>query len=306
MKRKQPASATRARLQVLGAGDTQRFAEVVSEALASRQRLDREAALEALIERPAPELRAQLRELYRTLDADGLKRDQGAIQRLMIIKCLRGIRDARDADIAVLATDTSEKAFGEDTTWELRAQGLMLLAETAPDVFPYYAVEHLDDMAGPEESEPAGTAFQLLAATGNHAVLYHWLLRATPGAVSERVFELLIDEAPPAVIQRYASGALATAVKREDDAFCTVLAETIVRLELTACYPALAELMFARVSDELYAYVAMLLAGTNRPALLSILEDQLHRGRRPNLVVEALRVRTTPEQEAILRRWEDA
>ena len=64
--------------------------------------------------------------------------------------------------------------------------------------------------------------------------------------------------------------------------------------------------MFARVSDELYAYVAMLLAGTNRPALLSILEDQLHRGRRPNLVVEALRVRTTPEQEAILRRWEDA
>ena len=29
------------------------------------------------------------------------------------------------------------------------------------------------------------------------------------------------------------------------------------------------------------------------------------RGRRPRAIAAALRVRTTPEQEAILRRWED-
>jgi hypothetical protein len=49
----------------------------------------------------------------------------------------------------------------------------------------------------------------------------------------------------------------------------------------------------------------MLLASTNRLALLDILEQQLHRGRRPKLVADALSVRPTPEQRAILQRWED-
>jgi len=60
------------------------------------------------------------------------------------------------------------------------------------------------------------------------------------------------------------------------------------------------------IDSRLDAYVAMLLAGTNRTPLLAILEDQLHRGRRPKLIVEALRVRPTAEQVAILQRWEDA
>lgn len=306
MKRKPQASAARARLQVLGAGDARKFAEFASEVLASGRRLDREEALEALVQRPIPELRGQLRDLYIDLDADGLKRDQGAIQRLRIVKYLRAIGDSRDVDVGVRATDAYEKAFGEDTTWELRVHGLLLLADIAPDAFPYYAVEHLDDMAGPEESEPAGTAFQLLAATGNHASLYQWLLGSGGGGPAERVFELFAEDAPTEIIQRYASGALAMAIKREDDALCTVLVESIVRLELEACYPAITGLMFARVSDEMYAYVAMLLAGTNRTPLLAILEDQLHRGRRPKLIVEALRVRPTAEQVAILQRWEDA
>jgi len=306
VKRNAQASATHARLLVLAAGDAKKFAEFVSDVLASGKRLDREAALEALVERPIPELRAQLRELYFELDADGLKRDQGAIQRLSIIKYLRAIGDSRDADVAVRATDAYEKAFGEDTTWKLRAEGLMLLVEIAPEVFPYYAVEHLGDMAGPEESEPAGTAIQLLAGTGNHVALYQWLLGTSDGGPGERVFELFAEGAPAEIIQRYASGALATAVKREDDALCTVLVESIVRLELEACYPAIGEMMFARVSDELYVYVAMLLARTNRQPLLMILEDQLHRGRRPKLIVEALRVRPTAEQKAILKRWEEA
>ena len=69
-------------------------------------------------------------------------------------------------------------------------------------------------------------------------------------------------------------------------------------------YPALASLMSGRISDELYSYLAMLLAGTNRAPLLAILDEQLHRGRRPKLVLAALTVRPTDEQRAIVERWE--
>jgi hypothetical protein len=83
-----------------------------------------------------------------------------------------------------------------------------------------------------------------------------------------------------------------------------VLVESIVRLELEASYAAIGELLFAKISDELYSYVAMLLASTNRAPLLAILDSQMHDIRRRSMLVAALRVRTTPEQELILRRWE--
>ena len=45
---------------------------------------------------------------------------------------------------------------------------------------------------------------------------------------------------------------------------------------------------------------------TNRPTLLSILSEQVERDiRRRPAILDALRVRTTPEQAAILKRWED-
>jgi hypothetical protein len=304
MKRKAPASASRARLAVLATADDRKFRDVIGEMLASKQRLDREAALEALVARPAAELRPLLRELYFELDADPLKRDQGARQRVDIVKVLHSIGDTRDADIGVRSTDAYEHAFGEDISWQLRVHGLMLLARLAPEVFPYYAVEHLDDLGG-VDGEPANSAFQMLAAAGHHALIYQWLLTSSGGATNTAaVFELFAD-APPEIVHRYARHALAGAIKREDEALCTVLVESIVRLELEASYASIAELLFAKVSDELYSYIAMLLASTNRAPLLSLLEEQLHRGRRPKLIVAALEVRPTPEQEAIVRRWDE-
>jgi hypothetical protein len=304
VKRKPAASASRARLAVLSTADDRKFREVIGEMLASNQRLDREAALEALVERPVAELRPVLRELYLELDADGLKRDQGARMRVDIVKVLLALGDSRDADIGVRATDAHEHAFGEDISWRLRVHGLMLLARLAPDVFPYYAVEHLNDLGG-IDGEPANSAFQMLAAAGQHALIYQWLLSSSGTATNTAAVFDLFTEAPPGVVHRYAGNALAGAIKRQDEALCTVLVESIVRLELEASYPAIGELLFAKVSDELYSYVAMLLASTNRAPLLALLEEQLHRGRRPKLIEAALHVRPTPEQEAILRRWEE-
>lgn len=270
----------------------------------SRDRLAREAALEALVERPLPALRDALRELYEELDADGLKRDQGARLRTAIVRILAAGGDVRDADIAIKACDTFEQVLGDDLSWQLRTHGLRLLADASPELFPYFAVEHLDDVhiGG---AEPANTALQLLAGTNNHALIYQWLISGehSPAMVTP-VFELLRD-APREVLSRYVERAITIATRTADDALAIVIAEAIVNGEMDARYDALGELMSAKISDELYTYLAVLLAATNRPPLLAILEQQLHGGRKPRAIEDALRVRTTPEQEVILKRWED-
>lgn len=291
------------RLKVLSAGDERAFAAYAIELLQSGDRLAREAALEALVERPAAAAREPVRKLYFELAADGIKRDQGAAMRVAILKMLQQLGDVRDGDIAVHATGAEEIAFGQDIAWPLRVYGLRLLADLDPELFPFLAVEHLDDRKG-EDIEPANTALQLLAGTGNYVALYQWLISGDhpPGIVTV-AFELLA-EGPREIVGRYVARAKELALRRGDDEFAIALADAIVRLELADSYAALAELMSAKISEELYNYLAVLLAGTNRRELLSLLEEQLYRGRRPKVVAEALQLRSTPEQRAILERWE--
>ncbi len=302
--RKRASTTELSRLTVLAAGDERAFAAYAAELLRSGDRLGREAALAALLERPLPSMREPLRELYFELAADGLKRDQGATLRIGIVRILAELGDVRDRDIAIDAASAFESVFDDDLTWTLRVHGLRLVADLDANLFPYYAVEHLDDNTG-IGGEPANTAFQLLAGTGNYVPVYQWLLEGDrhPPLVAG-AFELLTG-GPRDIVQRYAAQAMELAVRRADEALATVLAEAIVNLELEASYNALSGLMAAKLSDELYNYLAVLLAGTNRPPLLAILEHELHRGRRPRIIAEALRIRTTPEQAAILRRWEE-
>lgn len=301
--KKRPSNVELSRLKVLAAGDERSFLAYAVELLESGDRLAREAALEALVERPLPGAREALRALYFELAADGLKRDQGATMRVAILKILQAVDDVRDRDIAIHATDASEIAFGDDVAWPLRVHGLRLLADLAPDVLPFIAVERLDDRAG-EGVEPASTALQLLAGTSNYVTLYQWLISGDhPPDTVTAAFELLA-QGPREIVQRYVARTKAAALRRGEDEFTIALADAIVRLELVESYGALKELMFAKVSDELYNYLAVLLAGTNRRELVAILEEQLHRGRRPKVVAEALRLRSTREQKAILDRWE--
>ena len=86
----------------------------------------------------------------------------------------------------------------------------------------------------------------------------------------------------------------------------TPLGDRIVERALEDAYASLSSILQSRISKELYSYLALLLAGTNRPTLLAVLEEQLEQDiRRRPAILEALRVRTTPEQAAILKRWED-
>jgi hypothetical protein len=298
------ATAEAARLTVLAESDEKAFVALATEMLASGARPLREAALRALGEHPAPGCRASLRALFHELCADGPRRDQAATMRMQVVRILTEVGGAHDTDIAVRACDTSEVVLGDDTTRNLRALGLRLLARVNPELFPYIAVEHLDDRSD-FNTEPANTAFQLLAATGFLPSVYQWLIGT--GAYSSMAAELLplLSEAPPEVVARYVRRSLQGAIRSGDDTLSIALADAIVQREMAESYPALGELMRAKISDELYNYLAVLLAGTNRPPLLAILERELHRGRRPKAVAEALAIRPTPESRAILERWED-
>jgi hypothetical protein len=302
-RRRAATSVNASRLKVLAAGEEGPFRDAIAEMLDSGDRLTREAALDALLERPLAGLRERLRALYAEADGAGEKLDPGAHIRERIAQLLLRYEDARDGDIGLRASDTYETSMGVDSTANLRALGLKIVAMADPELFPYVAAEHVND--APDWSpEPANTALQLLAATGHEVSVYQWLVGGEHDpALIEAAVGLLAD-APAAVLSRCMAQLARGALARNDEALLTKLAETIVERELEDAYGQLVAIVHGGISAELYAYLALLLAGTNRPALLAILDGEMADVLRRPAIVAALRVRTTPEQEAILKRWD--
>ena len=304
--KKRPASRELSRLTVLAAGDDRAaFGAYVLELLASGDRLAREAALEALLDRPVAGTRDALRELYFELDGQRDKLDASARLRTAVARLLLAGEDARDVDIGLRAADTYEKSMGVDSTANLRSLGLKIIAAADPDLFPYVAAEHIDD-SSTFSPEPANTALQLLAGTGHQLSVYQWIVSGPHDADLVEAALGLLDEAPAIVMSRCLAQLTRDAIEKKDETLLTKLAETIVERALEDAYASLSSILQSGISKELYSYLALLLAGTNRPALLAMLEEQLDQDilRRP-AILDALRVRTTPEQAAILRRWED-
>lgn len=303
---KKRAAAELSRLTVLAAGgDGAAFRNCALEILASGDRRAREAALEALLDHPVERTRDALRALYIELEAQPDKLDPGAHLRIAIARLLLAGGDARDVDLGLRAAGTYEKSTGVDSTANLRALGLRIIAAADADIFPYVAVEHVNDSSD-FSPEPANTALQLLAGAGHDLSVYQWLIAGDhDAAVVEAALDLL-EEAPAVVMSRCLAQLTRNAIEKKDEPLLTKLAETIVRRELADAYTALREIMQSNISKELYGYLALLLARTNRPALLAIIEELLERDilGRP-AILEALRIRTTPEQAAILRRWEE-
>lgn len=304
--KKRAAAPQLSRLAVLAAGgDESAFRDYALELLASGDRRAREATLEALVDHPVAGTRDALRELYVELEAQPDKLDPGAHLRIAVARILLAGGDARDVDIGLRAADTYEKSMGVDSTANLRSLGLRIIAAADPDLFPYVAVEHIDDSSD-FSPEPANTALQLLAGSGHQLSVYQWIMSGqhAPDLI-EAALDLL-DDAPAVVMSRCLAQLTRDAIAKKDEPLLTKLAETIVKRELDDAYPALRSIMQSGISKELYSYLALLLAGTNRPTLLAVLEELLEADilRRP-AILDALRIRTTPEQAAILRGWEE-
>ena len=140
-----------------------------------------------LTTRPRPLLRERASYYF-----DETQRDNGALIREQLLRLLLqiGHPDERDLWLRALHCYEIEPMMGE-VTQNLRAIGLVGLAEHAPELAQLHATRLLHELesASRFNSEPALTALNLLAQQKQPLVIYGWLLASAAEAL-----ELALDE----------------------------------------------------------------------------------------------------------------
>ena len=291
------------RLKVLAAGDEQPFATYVLELLASGDRLAREAALDALLERPLPRLREQLRALYFELDRDGEKRDPGAHLRTRIARLLLAAsKTSRDVDIALRAGDTSRSDGRRRHRQSPRARPpadrrrpTPICSRTSPPSTSTTRARSRPSRRTPRSScsPPRARSRRLPVAR---------LRRPHDPALVEAAVELLAD-APAAVMSRCLAQLTRDAHRADRMSRCSRSSpKRSSSASSKTPTPRSPSIMQSR--DQQGAATATSRCSspprTARRCSRSSNEQLEHDIRRRPAILDALRVRTTPEQAAIL------
>jgi hypothetical protein len=261
-------------------------AEVVSQALVILQA------------RPAPEQRPALMTAYRYFEAQARRRDPGAAVRTALLKTLRPLARLEDRALAEQAVATYEFLLGE-VAGDLRAAGLLLLAEIEPELAGYHAVRLLHDrhtsiMSG----QPASTAARLLASQGQALPLYAFVSQPLGAEPSNWPVGEVVAEALRGLM------ALPTSLLVELVTRYRASRDEILLLglfDLLLAHPSRSEqlptlLAFLRETDllTLYRSLAMTLATSHDEALIDALRGLAATERQPTklaLLREALALR---------------
>src|SRR5262245_21142258 len=123
-----------ARLRLLQATDPARALEYALELIdLRREHRALEPALAALGDEPPPAARQPLRRRWLDLTENGDRADQDCALRVAILRALRGLDSRADDDVAEAAARTVQIRMGVDVAQGLRAEGLLLLAESSPE-----------------------------------------------------------------------------------------------------------------------------------------------------------------------------
>lgn len=152
------------------------------------------AALQVLTKNPLADARPALLALFAHYTARGETRDPSAFLRATIMRALRPVVQAADADLLAQATATTvfpPPAFKEEGAL-LRSAALLALAEVDENLARYHAVrllanQYTDRMSG----EPALIAARLLAAYEEVLPIYFYAMQASAHTVPEVVAECL-------------------------------------------------------------------------------------------------------------------
>jgi len=170
------------------------------------------AALQILTRQPWSPARGALLDLYAYYSAHGPKLDPAAYLRAAILRALREIVLPADASFLAQATETfvfPPPEFKEEGAM-LRSAALLALVEVEDELARYHAVrllanEHTDRMS----AEPALTAAKTLAAQGEMAALYFYVMQdgahTLPEVVSTCLSNLvhLRPDLLPGILARY-------------------------------------------------------------------------------------------------------
>jgi len=247
-----------------------------------------EPALAALGDEPPAAAQLPLRTRYLDLAEGGDRFDQDCALRVAIVRALRGLDSRSDDDLAEAAARTVQIRLGVDVAQALRAEGLLLLAESSPERADLLAAALLlDPHTSAFSGEPAVTAMRVLARRGQ--LLPIWSVVHRPGVLSgggaaadviAQAFASL--RALPADLQLEALGAHlahARTLGEEGEAVALVAAEAVVLNELADGYGLVVDLLRESANLNLFRYLVLTAARGRDPALRLELE-RLRRGER--------------------------
>ena len=239
----------------------------------SRRRELVDAALRALEgSDPGDEARPLLREraLYYFEET---QRDNGALIREQLLRLLLqiGHPDEQDLWLRALHCYEIEPMMGE-VTQNLRAIGLVGLAEHAPELAQLHATRLLHELesASRFNSEPALTALNLLAQQKQPLVIYGWLLASAAEAL-ELALDELVGRALESLGADFPPGLYRPLLEQfagRDRALVSMgLATHVVESRAQSLYDGLETILTRTRHDELHNYIVVLLASSREPEL---------------------------------------
>jgi hypothetical protein len=221
-----------------------------------------EPALRLIEPDPPTEARQPLRRRFFDLAEDGLHRDVDCELRAAIVRALRALDSHADEDVAEagLRTVQTTPPAMKDVAQPLRAESLLLLAQSDPERADYRAAELLSDPHLSEFSgEPALTAIRLLDRRGQ--LLPIWALARRPGLQVDALAQALasLREAPKDLQLEALREHLAWAVPQGESGEPTALvaAEAIVLNGLEDGYELVLDLLRQTPNLNLFRYLAM-------------------------------------------------
>lgn len=236
-------------------------------------------ALESIGDRVRGSDHAVLRDVYSYFDTDGPRKDPGGDVRVEVLKILWHLRSTSDVELAMRARETVERTFQANGEM-IRAAGLALLAVLDPPRAATEAVLVLgrDDQdilraSSPMTGEPALTAVNVLAATGESNALLLYVLGGsapTPEVTAAALKGLSAIDLD--VLRPILTGLAGS----DDDGVLMAVCDAVLELPPDPNLTGIAlRLLSSPTRGELYEFIASSIVASRREELIAALLESL-------------------------------
>jgi hypothetical protein len=237
------------------------------------------AALRSIEDQSGPSVRAAIVQRFTQLQADGPKKDQGAVKRTLLIQALRG--RSRTDDIPMLEAAMTTYEFmpprHDEVAAGLRGAALVTMADLDESRAAFHAVRLLSDEHTAEMSgEPAVTAARVLATQGQVLPLYQYLVTQR-GGFPEVVAECLrtMVAVPASILMRLIERAGDTT---NEVALLGVFDLILEHPDRAAFAAFIEEFIETTKQIDVFRYVVAAIVARRDPTLIEVLRKQVETG----------------------------